>query len=346
MGYLAGGEQSIPSGSGDVITMGAAARAALVEGSQAKIMGVTTRGLFLAFSSGPVVFLSDEQFRGPLTINLPAGHACLAEQKLGDPACVHRQAIHFPSTGSLLVLHPAAIWRAATSDTARLERSRLAGRAEALMRRVFALSGEGGSFLAETAGLLFDSGAGGGTVRAEAGPLRQDLARLRDSLERFLVSDDGAPAAGDPCAAGVVAAAEAFLGRGRGLTPSGDDLILGLALILSRWGSFFWPARPHPFRASGLGASLTTLAARKTTLLSSCLISCACQGQADERLVSALDGLMTGTLGSEACAEHLLSWGSSSGGDTLCGIALAIFAGLRSQALEMEAGAADSLKSG
>ena len=119
-------------------------------------------------------------------------------------------------------------------------------------------------------------------------------------------------------------AAESFLGRGRGLTPAGDDLILGLALAASRWPALFWPSPGGAALAGGLGPRLPALAYRKTTLLSAGLIECACDGQADERLIAALDGLLTGSPGLEQCAKNLLSWGSSSGSDALAGITMAL----------------------
>jgi hypothetical protein len=58
--------------------------------------------------------------------------------------------------------------------------------------------------------------------------------------------------------------------------------------------------------------------------LSANLIECAASGKADERLIDALDGIMTGSPGPEECATLLLSWGNSSGGDSLAGMALAL----------------------
>lgn len=344
MRNLADGQQNQPSSAGSVTTIGAVARAALVESAQGKVMGVISQGLFLAFPSGPVMFLSFERFRGPLTINIHAGAAIPAGLKTGDPVFVRHQALHFPSTGSLLSLQPAAIWRAASTEPAQLKRSGLAQRMEGLVKRTLSLAGEGErpSLLSEVEDLLFGGQAEGLKVQPETDLLRHDLVRLQTSLERFLTPGAEAPSQGGRAAAGLAAAADAFLGRGAGLTPSGDDLVLGLVLALSRWETLFWPALPHPFRSSGLGSPLTAAAARKTTLLSSCLIGCACQGQADERLVSALDGLMTGAPGLEACAENLLSWGSSSGRDALAGMVLAVHTGLQGQAARAAAGEGES----
>ena len=54
---------------------------------------------------------------------------------------------------------------------------------------------------------------------------------------------------------------------------------------------------------------LNRAASQKTTLLSANLIACASQGQADERLISALDGMLTGNPAPEQCAAVYPSWG-------------------------------------
>jgi hypothetical protein len=111
-----------------------------------------------------------------------------------------------------------------------------------------------------------------------------------------------------------------LLGFGSGLTPSGDDLAIGLMLTLNRWGETLVPG----IELQELNHSVVQSAAIKTSALSANLIECAVNGEADERLINALDGIMTGIPDSEACARLLLSWGNSSGGDTLTGIALAL----------------------
>ena len=71
-----------------------------------------------------------------------------------------------------------------------------------------------------------------------------------------------------------------------------------------------------------LRARLIELARQKTTWLAAALIECAAEGQADERLITALDGIITGDLPPEECTRRLLAYGSSSGGDAWLGIGL------------------------
>jgi hypothetical protein len=118
----------------------------------------------------------------------------------------------------------------------------------------------------------------------------------------------------------AASALQAFLGAGPGLTPSGDDLVIGLLLALNRWGD--WLA--GGFDIPKLSRLTSQAARQKTTGLSADLITCAGNGIADERLIAALDGLMTGDPSLTACAEMLLAWGASSGVDSLLGMGLAI----------------------
>jgi len=111
-----------------------------------------------------------------------------------------------------------------------------------------------------------------------------------------------------------------MLGQGTGLTPAGDDVILGCLLALSRWGHILSPY----LDLQALQQPLISQAYRQTTLLSANLIECAASGQADERLLLALDGIFTGQPSTEQCAALLLGWGNSSGCDALVGMGIAI----------------------
>jgi hypothetical protein len=112
---------------------------------------------------------------------------------------------------------------------------------------------------------------------------------------------------------------QALLGQGSGLTPAGDDIILGCLLTLKRWGGRLLPG----LDIQGLSQELVRVAFSRTTLLSANLIACAAEGQADERLIAALDGILTGQLETEDCAVLLLAWGDSSGCAALDGMGIA-----------------------
>jgi hypothetical protein len=122
----------------------------------------------------------------------------------------------------------------------------------------------------------------------------------------------------------IVAALRAFLGLGAGLTPSGDDLITGFLLTANRWGERLVPT----FDLAALNQEILAPARKATNSLSASLIQCAAQGQADERLILALDGIIAGAPDASACVTALAGWGSSSGFDALVGMAVFLTHGI------------------
>ena len=62
----------------------------------------------------------------------------------------------------------------------------------------------------------------------------------------------------------------------------------------------------------------------RTTTISANLIECAAKGEADERLINIVDGIMTGQPSLEDCVDCVLAWGNSSGTDALIGMALTL----------------------
>ncbi len=118
-----------------------------------------------------------------------------------------------------------------------------------------------------------------------------------------------------------------LLGRGEGLTPWGDDLIIGL--LLAR--CYIQP--DDDFAA--LAGQLTAAAFSKTSLLSANLIACAARGLADERLLLGLSALLAGEPAVAAGADALLGWGSTSGVAALAGMACEILRCARDPSLAL-----------
>lgn len=111
----------------------------------------------------------------------------------------------------------------------------------------------------------------------------------------------------------------AFLGLGQGLTPSGDDLIIGYLLTINRYRQLCpWISRLE------FNSTIIATAYQRTTNLSANLIECAASGQADERLVNALDEFMSPLSGLDPRLSQLKNWGSSSGLDAWVGMMLAL----------------------
>jgi hypothetical protein len=110
------------------------------------------------------------------------------------------------------------------------------------------------------------------------------------------------------------------MGAGPGLTPLGDDLILGILLAMNRGKLSFYP---EGF-LDQLNQSTIDLALDKTTRLSFSLLVCASDGSADERLIKVLDGLLAGAMIKDQDLTQLLEWGSTSGFAVLAGMILAL----------------------
>ena len=78
------------------------------------------------------------------------------------------------------------------------------------------------------------------------------------------------------------------------------------------------------FDLSRLNDSVLADARALTTTLSANVIECVTAGHADERMLSLIDGIMTGVPTAEECADLALSFGNSSGIDTLAGMMMAV----------------------
>ena len=96
-----------------------------------------------------------------------------------------------------------------------------------------------------------------------------------------------------------------LLGQGRGLTPSGDDIVIGLLLMLNRW---------HSDRDWAVtNRSVIEVAYQRTTAISANLIECAAAGQGDERLINVVDGIAVGSASTDECVEGVLDWAARRG---------------------------------
>jgi hypothetical protein len=110
-----------------------------------------------------------------------------------------------------------------------------------------------------------------------------------------------------------------LIGQGRGLTPAGDDCITGILLGLERSTSGIFPHQEF----DRIKQDIITYAFQHTTALSASQIEAASEGSADNRLLTALDGLLTGNTLPDDCARLLGEYGHSSGGDALLGFSIA-----------------------
>lgn len=283
-----------------IARVGRIASGLLSEAPEASVMGVTSRGAFIRLASRWVIFLSGEDYCGPLTLNLHRLEDGLLKIAVGMPVRIEEGSIDFPGTGLRFDFDQAVVWLAPVLPPEILPIEQRRNQLVEVTRELFRKQ-KGGLFADFLAARMDDKRQSITPVN----PVDQILYTMRMALlERNKTAFSNA--------------CEGVLGLGAGLTPSGDDLVAGLALALSRWGDVLLP----DLFMEDLFAGLIPLAYRKTSLLSANLIECACLGQADERLVLALDGIMTGEYSPAQCASALAAWGSRSGSDALAGMAL------------------------
>jgi hypothetical protein len=276
----------------NALSIGSAGMKVTSIGGEAKVIGVTSRGLFLSIEQR-VLFVSFERWRGPLTINVEQPFDCA----IGEGVRLSSTRLIFPAIE--VDLSTTNVWQAPAASAASPSPDEQLRALRHVAREVLARnSGAGlGVLLAH----LLDLPEKQALSAIEAAQLAR-LIQLRDSLHNAPFDQ-------------ATELIEGLLGLGRGLTPSGDDVTIGLLLMLNRW------QRERDWRT--LNQRAIDLAYRRTTTLSANLIECAAEGEADERLINVVDGLVAGTPPIEECVGCVLGWGNSSGSDVLVGLALA-----------------------
>lgn len=281
--------------------IGAAASLLLQQNQAAALAGQTSRGAFLALASGEPLFLSLESYRGPLTVNVSGDAQRLRALPVKAAARIQSQEIIFDKHGVSIQTAQALRWLSPPRPGQVLSHARRAARLQAVRRQAMRIASPDGMFL--LVAVAQDRTA----LDPGDHPLLPALHMIKTGLSLQQI---------EPLAAGM----QPFLGYGRGLTPSGDDLLLGLLLALNRWGHLLAPA----LDVEALNRTVLPDASQRTTALSANLIASAAAGQADERLVAALDALLCGGRPAEALVAEVAGWGSSSGLDALAGMLLAV----------------------
>ena len=320
-----------------VSAIGERAGRILAAGGSATVIGLTSRGVFLVNGSGEIIFLSFERWHGPLTINLagpeagddrveafPQGHRVtdksdlLNQPLIRGPFSKTAPLFNNIQLKELVELRPGRILFAGarlainasslTGWKAELPAQEIEPGIPTRLRNAAAILLASGTFKGWNA--LLVEWTGGNLVREWVEPLLE-INRILAELKSGLLAGDE-----EHAAAGI----GQLLGKGEGLTPSGDDLVVGLLLAAQRYPEICPAVLTRPAWIE----RVIGLARQKTTWLGACLVESAAEGQADERLVIGLDGIVTGKPDAAESAARLQAYGSSSGGDALLGMALAL----------------------
>lgn len=270
--------------------------------SQGATRGVTSRGVFVQTGHG-WLFLSAEVLRGPLTVNICGDGSWLSVVEHDTTVIVEPLALRLLPSGWTADLDQAQVWRAP-------RRGAMADRAETQRRRIARLRTRipqpaSAEWMGCLAGWIAQ-----GLPQAER-PEHPQADRCA-SLARSIAGGDAAE-----CSSLM----EGLLGWGRGLTPSGDDFLIGVLLALSRAGPAWQVARSILEAAR---AVVTHKADKRTTSISAGLLACAAEGEADERLIALVDHVQTGVPGEAEAQAGASGWGATSGWDALAGISVTL----------------------
>ncbi len=107
-----------------------------------------------------------------------------------------------------------------------------------------------------------------------------------------------------------------LIGLGEGLTPAGDDCLVGALAVMHRF------ARPWLLAHPEIAAAVRRTAATATTAIAGEFVAHALSGRFAESLIDLMTAESAGELG--RAGAQLLQSGATSGADTLCGVRLAL----------------------
>lgn len=277
------------------------ARQILGSNKSGTVWGNTSKGIFVKFFEKELVFLSYESSRGPFTINIPeSANVTLRELDLGTKVeFIPSGTLWFGTLGLKIALDGLDPWKPAPYSN-EITPSILEKNLEQLTKWITD-SVPQGSFSA----ICME-------IATSANNLEESQRSLREYLENIARSFK------DHDKDAFINSSQRIIGFGFGLTPSGDDFLMGMALGVARYSdrivtlrsflNWFTELSPHIF--SG------------TTLLSSNLFNAALQGSADERLINVFDSIINDELDRTEIISATSSWGSSSGFDATSGFML------------------------
>lgn len=267
----------------------------------ATIFSITSRGIFLLSNNRRMIFLSFENYRGPLTATLSGGNQFFQNLSQKGTVSISQQGIQIPDFGISISTSKAEVWNPPLPTDKPIHQKERVSLIRQLALDVYQRKSEVG--MGKMLPALVGVNQGNVTLDDQFEGIWNKISEIRDQhsdrdwirLTETLIS---------------------LLGMGSGLTPSGDDLIIGLLLSLNRWESVLQPGND----ISILNKNVVEAAYRDTTTLSANLIECAALGLADERLIQANDYLAVGNFQLPEISSGLLNWGNSSGIDALAGM--------------------------
>lgn len=277
------------------LQLGGLAANSLTEGCSGKVMGITSRGVFL-ITGERILFVTDADYRSPYNIQVYIMPGQFNPFTPGDD-WVYSQGMLTFQNNIRIDTSEATLWQPEKAPTIETTFPDQSSRMGALLQRMLALDPDKGwLYLAKPADVKPGS----------------EASIIRDMTDRFLACVRKSDLEG------ALQAGRSILGRGGGLTPSGDDWLSGFLLYFAR-------ADQASAFIRALGQSLTTMAFGSTTKISANRIEAACLGWSESLFLEVIDSLLVsdGVI-SNLTIEHLINFGHSSGVDTCVGVGAAL----------------------
>ena len=199
---------------------GKISRALLASSRHGIITGTTSRGIFIRLDTDWIVFLSYESFHGPLTLNLSGELSVLKGVKVNHKVMTEGGKIQIPSTEVEVDFSNAETWEAPHPPDVFLPAGDRAGALKTVAGLILSQNKEPGLYLVLNDLLGLEMGG--------LQPLPRHFERVDCiGLLQLLKTGD---------LDGILAALTPLSGLGAGLTPAGDDMLLGLLLAYQPLG--------------------------------------------------------------------------------------------------------------
>ena len=263
--------------------------------TQAVLSGISSRGIYLQPPGDWTLFRSWERFQGPLTINIAGKPDPLNIIQPGSEARLNLRGITFPGDKIQIDLGEANIWH---SPPPSIKTDINTRQVEIIIQDALRLAKEN-PYLSLLEGFLPGYQIPLPVIAGFVACLDPFLDRLEEkNLDQALNHLSG------------------LIGLGPGLTPLGDDFLLGVILTLNRWQYSLVPE----YNLQILNQKLLKSISEKTTTLSASILACGTEGIADERLLRVLDSFFSEDDFKPGGVEELLGWGNSSGIAVLAGM--------------------------
>lgn len=284
-----------------VARIGAAAAEIIAQGGAGKVIGVTSKGVFLRIGN-QIMFLTSADYLSPFNLTIMNEEKWLKQLQPEDSFSIRQGELYFPETRITFRVDGAETW--IPSDPAVIETS--------FEEQIILLNKWNEILLRKDPekGYLFLVNSN--THGAEKDVIRRTSNAVSSLVEGFRSQDKEM----------FINAASILLGSGGGLTPSGDDLISGFFLYHNRYDRAAGIERKF---VSEWCSEVTSLAFQRTTTISANRLIAAGRGWSEKLFLQLIDALFDPSIYlSGQYFDQLINFGHSSGVDTAMGIYFAV----------------------